>query len=142
MFYNDKLAGNGEQIVELMANHFQTAYINYGNNNDGISHASSVAFDKFALDITLEETFQYLSNLRSNYSCGPDNIPNFFLKQCKYSLCIPINNIFSKSLRFGIFLQLGKNHLLNQSTNLDQRIILKIAEAFLFNPLYLNCLTK
>ena len=44
-----------------------------------------------------------LTNLVTGKACGPDGINNRVLKECSYSLSIPLSFIFQKSLDLGYF---------------------------------------
>nr|CAH7752243.1 unnamed protein product [Callosobruchus chinensis] len=49
-----------------------------------------------------------INNLDINKCAGPDNIPPLFLKRCASSICIPLSNLFKKSLSEGVFPQKWK----------------------------------
>ena len=55
------------------------------------------------INVTPTLVHKILSNLDVSKACGPDKINNKILKQCASSLCVPLSNLFNKSLSLGIF---------------------------------------
>ena len=41
--------------------------------------------------------------LKDSLSCGPDNIPAYFLKRCWPVLEVPVSQIFNKIMKTGYF---------------------------------------
>ena len=103
MFFNDDKTSCGQDIVNLMAKNFQSAYVPSDSASVEKVVESSSNLNGFKLDITVENVFELINKLKSNNTCGPDNVPNNFLKSCIYSLSLPIFKLFSKSLVKGIF---------------------------------------
>lgn len=97
-------ASGGEEIVNLMASHFETSYVNEVNTiGNQCSDVFSVASDVCDIVLSKEKLFNLLLSLKDNNYSGPDNLSCTFLKNCKYSLCCPIYTIFHRSLTEGRF---------------------------------------
>jgi len=54
-------------------------------------------------DISLEDVFYELDNLKLNLPIGPDNLSVTFLYECRFVLAPHIHFLFSQSLNSGIF---------------------------------------
>ena len=61
------------------------------------------------LYISLSDVFNHISLLKSSCNPGPDGVPSIVLKNCKFSLCLPLFILFQTSLSEGVFPQLWKN---------------------------------
>ena len=105
---------DAQTVVNLFADHFTTAYAGTQTcNGELISDVSYTQDDlgflsDLKIDISLEQVFDLLSNLKLGNTYGPDRLTNTFLVSCKYSLSKPISLLFERSLREGIFPQIWK----------------------------------
>ena len=60
------------------------------------------------LNITLTDVFDHISDLKSSCNPGPDGVPSIVIKNCKFTLSLPLLNLFKSSLREGIFPEIWK----------------------------------
>lgn len=107
MFLNDRVAGNGNGIVDLFADHFASVYADENLNLPDYKAVRQV--DINSIEISLSDVFHGINELKLKFSHGPDGIPSSLLKNCLFSLCKPLHHIFSLSLQKSIFPQYFKN---------------------------------
>lgn len=110
------LADNGQDIVKLFAKFFFKNYPQPDNltpiapclnNSFNSNHSFSFSSTLFTEVDVLNE----LTTLPINFKVGPDNIPAFFLYNCRYIITPTLTHIFNLSLHNGIFPDLWKKFL-------------------------------
>ena len=90
---------NLEDKAQLFAQYFQTVFI---NSTDDITPSTPIDIIHMnSLKLTLSEFFEGISKLKFDTGPGPDDIPNFFLKNCQYAIATPLFILFDKSLSEG-----------------------------------------
>lgn len=102
MNYNKMNANNGQDIVNLFGKFFSNVYKKPLLNLPDI-HINESPFCINSFDISLEEVFFELDNLKLNLSTGPDNLSATFLHECRFVLAPHIHFLFNQSLNSGIF---------------------------------------
>jgi hypothetical protein len=75
--------------------------------NNSLSSNHSFSFS--SLSLTEVEVLKELTALHINFNVGPDNIPAFYLYNCRFILTPTLTYIFNLSLQNGIFSDLWKN---------------------------------
>lgn len=106
MFYGPERGENGEEIVGLFASHFSSVY----DKSDcpipifPSTESKDISISKFSIS----EVFNEINGLPNKLSSGPDQIPNFFLKNCLYSITKPLRMIFNMSIDLGQFPDIWK----------------------------------
>uniref|UniRef100_A0A6P7H9W2 Uncharacterized protein LOC114347995 n=1 Tax=Diabrotica virgifera virgifera TaxID=50390 RepID=A0A6P7H9W2_DIAVI len=111
MYLADKKAVNGDQISELFAVYFSEVYassldVSY---HDTFNNYSSIKCDS----LTAQVIYDGLSKLSNNLTARPDGLPDFFLKNCAYSLTQPLFVLYNLSLKLGILPDKWKTSHLN-----------------------------
>jgi len=107
-------ADNGHDIVNLFAKFF---FKNYPQPDKSITYvpclnnslSSNHSFSFSSLLLTEVDVLNELSTLPINFNVGPDNIPAFFLYNCRFILTPALTYIFNLSLQNGKFPDLWKN---------------------------------
>ena len=97
---HDDVATNGESICNMFSNYFHSVFVDGGSDleTDGPGDAGEHNVPTFF------EPGLILDRLRElvpSTGTGPDGIPNLFLRNCAEGLVIPLNIIFTRSLREG-----------------------------------------
>lgn len=73
------------------------------------------------IDISLEDVFYELDNLKSNLSIGSDNLSRTFLYKCCFILAPHIHFLFNQSLNSGIFPNIWKTVFISPIFKKDKR---------------------
>jgi len=68
-------------------------------NNDNEQEAPPIEFEYI---VSPEEVFHKLEQIKTRKSPGPDNLPNWFLRDFAFALCEPLCYIFNSSLHEGV----------------------------------------
>lgn len=105
--YNKVNADNGQDIVNLFGKFFSNVYKKPLLIIPD-THTIESPFCINHFDITLEDVFYELDNLKLNLSTGPDNLSVIFLYECRFILAPHIHFLFNQSLNSGIFPTLWK----------------------------------
>lgn len=108
--YNNTLFNTGSSICEAFSKHFQSSFLDSGNNaqnNSSSSGAEAPLFSPYSSDIStvyVDENlvFNLLNKLDPNKPAGPDHMPSYFLLRCAKSISKPISIIFKRSLEEGV----------------------------------------
>ncbi|CAG9828296.1 unnamed protein product [Diabrotica balteata] len=106
----DVIAQNGDEIVNLFASYFSGTYNDSECNVPNFKLDYNVDFQ--SLKFSLTDVFEGISSLKTTYSSGPDGIPAALIKNCIFSLCKPLQQIYNLSLSSSVFPQYWKNSFL------------------------------
>ena len=99
----------GDEVANLFAQYFSSVYAVDDLRNFACCFDSSSQVNDSGLYISLSDVFNHISLLKSSCNPGPDGVPSIVLKNCKFSLCLPLFILFQTSLSEGVFPQLWKN---------------------------------
>ena len=150
-----------------IANHFNDFFINIGKRLAETLHSDgNISFENYLIknnqlrfkfqEVTENMILKIINSLKSNISCGVDNISSAFIKTHSYLLCKPLTKLINQSLNLGIFpdklkvakvfpIFKGNNLNINQMNNYRPisvlPIISKIFEKIVYNQIY-NYLTE
>lgn len=92
MTYLNKTVSGGNQIVHSFANYFKSTF-QPSNIFGPVNNRDSMSYNNFSVtEISEDEVFLKIKNLKSNNTAGPDSIPAFLIKDCV--------GIFSKPLTY------------------------------------------
>ncbi|XP_031637720.1 uncharacterized protein LOC116350127 [Contarinia nasturtii] len=112
MEYNGNKAEDRQQIVEMFATHFSTAYSQHNEENKyDISDAvrlQNICAAIPEINITDDLVSEKISELPLDLVSGPDGIPNIFIKNCLPSLLYPITILLRESLQSNCIPQIWK----------------------------------
>lgn len=150
MFLGNESAETGQDIVNLFAKFFSTVY-------DGsictipdlqLQQSCDISLNKFSLS----EVFKKISELPNTSSCGPDSIPNIFLKNCVCTLSVPLQMIFNLSLDTSTFPSIWKhsfvrpifksgntNDISNYRGVSNQNAVAKLFDSLVYEQLAWKC---
>lgn len=105
--YNKINAGNGQDMFNLFgkicSNVYKKPLLKMSD-----THIVESPFCINNFDISLEDVFYELDNLKSNLSTGPDNPSVTFLHECRFVLAPHIHFLFNQSLNSSIFPMIWK----------------------------------
>lgn len=89
MFSEDDSAFTSHGKAELFNKFFQSVFtpMSTSQKSPPTESVGSISFD-------VDDVFRYLSLLDPNKSMGIDQIPNYVLKSCSKSLCLPVYHLF------------------------------------------------
>lgn len=105
-YHHDITSTDTAGAVELFSNYFNSVY------NPPITCPTPPILtqlnplnqlDLSTTHISSAEIFNTLSSLKTDKSPGSDDIPNLYLRKCKYALVSPLFILYNKSLSLGIF---------------------------------------
>lgn len=103
MNLDNTTASTSQDVANLFATHFSSVYsredFSYNQSNFDYTSNKHIASVQF----TEAEVLNKLKKLDSCKGAGPDNIPPFFIKRCKFALALPLTLIFNQSLTEGCF---------------------------------------
>ncbi|XP_044767177.1 uncharacterized protein LOC123323041 [Coccinella septempunctata] len=111
MSFSGVESSNSGEICELFAQFFGEVFIHEEIVPPPVDIPETVDFN--TLSFSLAEVFDGISGLKCTYSCGPDSIPSFLLKQCIFSLSAPLCDLFNNSLKEFVY------HLLYLSSSIS-----------------------
>ena len=100
MYYNNLMLDNTSEVLNGFAEYFQKSFtpnISRDVNNDVISCAVNINFTYFSES----EVLKSLQKLKPKFTTGPDLIPAFIIKDCKYVFVKPLLILFNTCLRLG-----------------------------------------
>jgi len=110
MSLNEVSANSSQDIANLFGNYFSSVF---SPNNNPLTPITSLSnFNTVNLnniDFTLGDILESLSLLKPKCSYGPDGILPIILRNCCYSLAIPIYTLFKLSLSSSSFTTLWKS---------------------------------
>ena len=109
MFLDQISAKGGKKIVNLFAEYFSSAYTKDNSNPVDCDFEATLCVHDVGLDIKISDVFDGISGLKQSCNPGPDGVPNIILRKCKFSLCLPLFQLFKKSLLSGTFPKLWKS---------------------------------
>jgi len=112
MSLNEVSANSSQDIANLFGNYFSSVF---SPNNSPLTPI--ISFSNFNtvnlnnIEFTLGDIFEGLSFLKPKCSYGSDGIPPIILRNCRYSLAIPIYiiSLFKLSLSSSFFPTLWKS---------------------------------
>lgn len=107
MYLNDACCDNGQDMVNLFAEHFSSVYRDY-NNTVMPDYDFRCNVSMCSLSIDLESIINAICKLSNSNASGADGISNNFLKGCVFTVCKPLHILFNLSLRRGVFPELWK----------------------------------
>lgn len=108
MSYDNKIAENSNDIVDLFRQFFQSIYsesseenvdnfVKYYEDNDHMSKLLNVCQNIPTITFNEEDIIQSINDLPENMVMGPDNVPNCFIKKCVTSIARPIFHMLQAS---------------------------------------------
>ena len=102
-------ANGGENISNLFAKFFSSVYVIDDNSNSDFNFSLDGEVCDSGLNVNLAEIFEYISQLKSSCNPGPDGVPSILLKNCVFSISLPLFLLFKTSLSLGNFPTIWKN---------------------------------
>ncbi|RYA72249.1 hypothetical protein DD592_26325, partial [Enterobacter cloacae complex sp. 2DZ2F20B] len=109
MCLNQEIAKGGKQIADLFAKYFSSVYVKDDSRNFLCDFEVPLQVNDNGLSVTLSIVFEHISALYLSCNSGPDGIPSVVLKNCNYTLSLPLFILFKTSLNLGIFPHAWKN---------------------------------
>ena len=103
---NNELITQPDDIAEMFNNHFTniTKTLTQSNNINTVSSANEVPISSMYLQPTQhEEILKIISELKTKYSFGIDNIPDAIIKQYAHYIAMPLADVCNKSFEQAIF---------------------------------------
>lgn len=103
MTYGNVTHNDGQSICDAFNNFF---YSVFGTTNKNCTPSSKIDFTNNSISRTYvspNTVKKHLIKLDINKGAGSDEIPQIFWHSCADTICVPISNIFNKSLNEGIF---------------------------------------
>ena len=104
------IKANGEEdIANLLAKYFASVYDTSNDSGEDdnddweIPRWKGPTTDIKNFEINYDDTLKGLLGLNVRKGAGPDGIPNILLRECAVGLCEPINFIFNRTFKLGIF---------------------------------------
>lgn len=109
MTFKNQCTDDKNEIAEYFRLFFQSVYSNpnenciqnfneYSAENDHLHKLRGVCINIPVIDLKDDHIVQKISDLPDNMICGPDNIPNRFIKRCIKSIAKPISMLLKESL--------------------------------------------
>jgi hypothetical protein len=87
---------------EVFNNYFASVFTNDNNINPLFTdRVDKELVHLNSIDFSPNSVYSILKKMKSSNSCGPDNIPNVFLKNCASTLCLPLSHMFDISFKDG-----------------------------------------
>lgn len=100
--YNGASSHEPNTVCEMFSDFFRSTYIDHPS-----SPSSNIVYNvnpnRNSYNINPNDVSSILSKLDENKNGGPDHIPNFFWKNIRDQIAIPLSSIFSKSINSGKF---------------------------------------
>ncbi|XP_063907420.1 uncharacterized protein LOC135125696 [Zophobas morio] len=109
MCLNQEVAKGGKQIPDLFAKYFSSVYVKDDSRKFLCDFEVPLQVNDNGLSVTLSIVFEHISALYLSCNSGPDGIPSVVLKNCNYTLSLPLFILFKTSLNLGIFPHAWKN---------------------------------
>ena len=95
------LISNSKEKAQLLVKQFQSVFTK-SDVSDGSPNLSTPEIaDISEIKVDRQGIIKLLKNLNPRKACGPDSIPNMFLKNYAEELSLPLQNIFQSSLNSG-----------------------------------------
>lgn len=95
-----------QSAADLFASFFSSVYLDEPFQEPPIEDFYAIRLSE--LSLTYDDIYLGLVGFKDVVSSGPDDIPQYFLKRCAYSLTYPITLLFNMSLDSGVFPSLWK----------------------------------
>ncbi len=99
MIFKNIKSSNDQTSADFFADHFESVFERYDDeftDNFADSDLNNIHFSQ-------ETIAKLLRKLETKKSCGPDGIPNIFLKNTANVIAYPLYLIFSRCLDEGVF---------------------------------------
>lgn len=103
MTYGDEVAESGQNIVSLFKNYFQSVFTPASRGNLVFDMPINLSENFSLSSVSRSDIFNKIAHLPNKVTLGPDGIPNIVLKQCIFTLVVPLHLLFNKSLSSSTF---------------------------------------
>lgn len=112
MHFANKIACNGDDICNLFADNFNQAYnAPLIDPSPSIDDSLNVSMSLCSIYLNSADVRDSIQSLDANKGAGSDGIAPVFIKRCAKPLTKPLQYIFNKSLKEGVFPDLWKEAL-------------------------------
>lgn len=151
MYFNDKKAFDGTGITNLFAEYFGSAFAPSVDAAVDLPSIDPTSSGLAQIELSVYDVEAGLISLDISKKAGPDNLPPIFFNKCCVSLAFPIQLLFNRSLREGVFpdkwkeayvVPVLKNESKNSVTNYRPisklNILSKLFEKLLYSHFYLH----
>ena len=146
---NGELITNDSTKASILNNYFTSKTIPPTSNTPLPPFTYRTDARLSTINITPQMVTDILTNLNTGKACGPDGINNKILKECSYSLSLPLSFIFQKSIDLGYFPDTWKEAMVSAILKKNDRqdktnyrpislltCMSKVFERIVFNHLY------
>ena len=109
MSFSDEIFDDPSSIVNAFSNYFKSTYVSSTTSDN--SYLTETSFTSSTINIsriTENDILQAINRLKPGMTAGPDLVPSFLVKDCKFIFAQPLTYIFNKSLETGHFPEVWK----------------------------------
>lgn len=102
MCLNGNVLDTPQSVVDGFADYFNSVYIQHTNIDPPDASVSPPVRCDVQL-VTAEEVLLHAGKLKNGFTCGPDGVPSFLVRDCSSVFCVPLMRIFNLALKAGVF---------------------------------------
>ena len=94
VFFNDKFSKSVKEACNLFARNLELVSL---NSHSSFYHQLHLTYEQ-DFHITIDDILKAIKSLENKKTTGPDDLSEFFIKQCANTLLLPLFLLFNKSL--------------------------------------------